>query len=142
MSRTTGGPAEVLRKGSGIKVDGTAGDGLTISTYIKDNGNVPGKSAAGPIYHQRAQSNDFWLRAATRASFFTIRDKGSKEMDEKNHEMAHRRMVARRGILRNRGRNNNSPATGLADHGGLCYSVRCDLSEASRKTCRCSAEIV
>ena len=28
---------------------------------------------------------------------------GSKEMDEKNHQMAHRRMVARRGILRNRG---------------------------------------
>jgi len=27
---------------------------------------------------------------------------GSKEMDEKNHQMARRRMVARRGILRNR----------------------------------------
>ncbi len=38
-------------------------------------------------------------------------DQGSKEMDEKNHEMAHRRMVARREILRDRGRNNNSPAT-------------------------------
>src|SRR6267378_4367967 len=78
---------------------------------------IPGISLAkalpGPIYHQRAQSNDFWLRAATRTSFFTIRDKGSKEMDEKNHQMAHRRMVARRGILRNRGRNNNSPASGL-----------------------------
>jgi hypothetical protein len=34
------GTAEVLRKGSGIKVDGTAGDGLTISTYIKDAGNL------------------------------------------------------------------------------------------------------
>ncbi len=34
VSRTTGRPAEVLRQGSGIKVDGTAGDGLTISTYI------------------------------------------------------------------------------------------------------------
>jgi len=33
------------------------------------------------------------------------------EMDKKNHQMAHRRMVARRGILRNHGRNNNSPAT-------------------------------
>src|SRR5258707_10263299 len=41
VSRTTGGPAEVLREGSGIKVDGTAGDGLTISTYIKDAGNLP-----------------------------------------------------------------------------------------------------
>jgi hypothetical protein len=31
VSRTTGRPAEVLREGSGIRVDGTAGDGLTIS---------------------------------------------------------------------------------------------------------------
>src|SRR5262249_36833729 len=31
---TTGRTAEVLREGSGIKVDATAGDGLTISTYI------------------------------------------------------------------------------------------------------------
>src|SRR5216684_429272 len=31
VSRTTGGPAEVLRKGSGIKVDGKEGHGLTIS---------------------------------------------------------------------------------------------------------------
>ena len=41
MSRTIGGLAEVLREGSGIKVEGTAGDGLTISTYIKDAGNLP-----------------------------------------------------------------------------------------------------
>jgi hypothetical protein len=33
------------------------------------------------------------------------------EMDEKNGQIAHRRMVAGRGILRNLGRNNNSPAT-------------------------------
>ena len=41
MSRTTGGHAEVLREGSGIKVDGTAGHGPTINTYIKDAGNLP-----------------------------------------------------------------------------------------------------
>src|SRR5207302_1699676 len=41
VSRTTGRPAEVLRKGSGIKVDGTAGHGLTTSTYIKDAGSLP-----------------------------------------------------------------------------------------------------
>ena len=42
VSRTTGRPAEVLREGSGIKVDGTAGHGLTISTYyIKDSGTLP-----------------------------------------------------------------------------------------------------
>src|SRR5207253_2665501 len=40
VSRTTGRPAEVLREGSGITVDGTAGDGLTMSTYIKDAGNL------------------------------------------------------------------------------------------------------
>src|SRR4029077_9131140 len=32
-------------------------------------------------------------------------------MNEKNGRMAHRRMVAGRGILRNHGRINNSPAT-------------------------------
>jgi hypothetical protein len=36
------------------------------------------------------------------------------EMDEKNTQIAHRRMVAGRGILRNYGRNNNSPPTGVA----------------------------
>ena len=41
VSTTTGRPAEVLREGSGIEVEGTAGDGLTISTYIKDTGNPP-----------------------------------------------------------------------------------------------------
>ena len=40
VSRTTGGPAEVLREGSGVKVDGTAGHGLTINIYIKDAGNL------------------------------------------------------------------------------------------------------
>src|SRR5260370_29582034 len=33
VSRTTGGPAEVLREGSGIKVEGTPGDGLTINQH-------------------------------------------------------------------------------------------------------------
>ncbi|SRR5712692_4978338 len=37
----TAKPAEVLREGSGIKVSGTAGDGHTVSTYIKDAGNLP-----------------------------------------------------------------------------------------------------
>ena len=73
MSRTTGRPAEVLREGSGIRVDGTAGDGLSI-TYIKDAGNLPWqKDLPRLIYHQRAQSNDFWLMAPTRASFLTKR---------------------------------------------------------------------
>ena len=41
VSRTTGRPAEILREGSGIKVDETGGDGLTMSTHIKDAGNLP-----------------------------------------------------------------------------------------------------
>jgi hypothetical protein len=40
VSRTTGRPAEVLREGSGIRVDGTAGDGLPIRANIKDAGNL------------------------------------------------------------------------------------------------------
>jgi hypothetical protein len=41
VSGTIGRPAEVLPKGSGIRVDGAAGDGLTVRTYIKDAGNLP-----------------------------------------------------------------------------------------------------
>jgi hypothetical protein len=36
---------------------------------------------------------------------------GSNEMDKKNDQIAHRRIVAGREILRKYGRNNNSPAT-------------------------------
>ena len=41
MPGTTRRPAEVLREGGGIEVDGTAGDGLTMSTYIKDARKLP-----------------------------------------------------------------------------------------------------
>ena len=41
VSRTTGRPAGVLRKGSGIKARRDSGAmGLTFSTYIKDAGNL------------------------------------------------------------------------------------------------------
>jgi hypothetical protein len=40
VSRATGRPAEVLREGSGIKGEGTAGDGVTVSIYIKDADRV------------------------------------------------------------------------------------------------------
>jgi len=36
-----GGLLKYLREGSGIRVEGAAGDGLTISAYIKDAGNLP-----------------------------------------------------------------------------------------------------
>jgi hypothetical protein len=51
------------------------------------------------------------------------------EMDEKNGQIAHRRMVAGRGILRNLGRNNNSPATGTAV---LCEVDRKSLKHGDR----------
>jgi hypothetical protein len=73
VSRTTGRPAEVLRGGSGIKVDGTADDGLAISTYIKGRESLLARDLPGPIYHQREQSTEFWLRAATGTSYLTIR---------------------------------------------------------------------
>src|SRR5436853_7280538 len=49
VSRTTGRPAEVLREGSGIKVDGTADDGLGahISHIIRMPGISPGKRPPG-----------------------------------------------------------------------------------------------
>jgi hypothetical protein len=71
---TTGRPAEVLREGSGVKVGGTAGDGLTISTYIKDAGNLPWRQRLPRlIYHRRALCNELLLRELTGRSFFTIR---------------------------------------------------------------------
>jgi hypothetical protein len=43
---------------------------------------------------------------------------GNKEMDKQNDQIAHRRIVAGREILRKYGQNNNSPATGfvVVDH--------------------------
>ena len=75
MSRTTGRPAEVLREGSGIKIEGTVGDWAHNSTYIKDAGNPSWQrtSQAGFI-NQLAQSNEFLLRrAVTGTSLLTLR---------------------------------------------------------------------
>jgi len=48
-SRTTGRPAEILREGSSIKVDGTADDGLTITCItIRMPGISPGKRPPAP----------------------------------------------------------------------------------------------
>ena len=48
VSRTTGGTAEVLREGSGIKVDGTAALNQHIYSYIKDAGNLPSQKTFRP----------------------------------------------------------------------------------------------
>jgi len=51
VSRTAGRPAEVLRERSGIRIDGTAFDGHTISTYIKDARLSLAKDLSGRIHH-------------------------------------------------------------------------------------------
>jgi len=48
------------------------------------------KALPGPIYHQRAQSNEFWLRTATRTSFFTIVCCRKHTDKEFNHELINR----------------------------------------------------
>jgi hypothetical protein len=64
-------------------------------------------------------------------------------MNEKNGRMAHPRMVAGQGILRNHRRNNNSPATGTAPaggagiarfsrHAGICAAVEATPLSGSR----------
>jgi hypothetical protein len=50
---TTRRPAEVLREGGGIEVDGTAGDGLTMSTYIKDARKLPWEKTSC-AFHEKA----------------------------------------------------------------------------------------
>jgi hypothetical protein len=45
-------------------------------------------------------------------------------MDEKNGHIAHRRIVARRKILRNHGRNNNSPSTRIDGVVPRRYEIR------------------
>src|SRR5437773_4591472 len=65
-----------IREGSSIKVDGTADHGLPISTYEGCRGTSLAKDLPGLIYHQRAQSNDFWLMAPTRTSSLTKRGQG------------------------------------------------------------------
>ena len=47
---------------------------------------------------------------------------GSNKVDEKNNQIAHRRIVAGRGTLKNGRRNNNSPGT---RSGALCLASPC-----------------
>jgi hypothetical protein len=62
VSRTTGGPAEVLREGSSIKVDGTADHGFTISVYIKDAGNSLAKDLPARFIITCRVSSGSWQR--------------------------------------------------------------------------------
>jgi len=84
VSSTTRRPAEVLREGSGVRVEGAAAAGLTISAYIKDAGNPPfGRGLPGLIYNQQGQSNAFLLRAVTGTGFLAIRpllEEGSERL--------------------------------------------------------------
>ena len=73
MPGTTGRPAEVLREGSGIKVDvteETADDGLTRSTYIKDAGNLPGKRPPAPDLSSTGAEQGVVAQGSDRDEFF------------------------------------------------------------------------
>ena len=62
-------------------------------------GSLPGASQEQELaFEEKRLRNDRTDTARSEQA-----DQGSKGMDEKNYEMAHRRMVAGRGILRNRG---------------------------------------
>jgi hypothetical protein len=43
------------------------------SAHIKDAGISLAKDLPGLIHHQHTQSNDFWIGAATRTNFLTLR---------------------------------------------------------------------
>jgi len=67
---TTGRPTEVLREGSGIKVGGTAGEGLTISTYIKDAGNLAWQKTSAPDLSSTAAEQTVVAQGSDRDEFF------------------------------------------------------------------------
>src|SRR6266566_4841050 len=71
------------------------------------------RSLPGAIHDQELVLDDKRLRNyGTDAARTEQASQGSNEVDKKNDQIAHRRIVAGREILRKYGRNNNSPATG------------------------------
>jgi hypothetical protein len=52
-----------------------------------------------------------WINGGTDAARPEPPGQGGDQVGEQNDQIAHCRIVAGRGILRNLGRNNNSPAT-------------------------------
>src|SRR6516165_11304710 len=77
-----------------------------------------GDRCLGPIHDQELVLEEERLRNyGTGATRSEQAGQGCDEVDEKNDQIAHHRIVAGRGILRNLGRNNNSPATPLSLRG-------------------------
>ena len=71
-----------------------------------------GDTVPGAIHDQELVLEEERLRNyGTGAARSEQAGQGSDEVDEKNDQIAHHRIVAGRGIPRNLGRNNNSPAT-------------------------------
>src|SRR6516164_4451468 len=69
------------------------------------------RSVPGAMHDQELVLEEERLRNyGTGATRSEQAGQGSDEVDEKNDQIAHHRIVAGRGILRNLGRNNNSPA--------------------------------
>src|ERR1035441_3233065 len=77
-----------------------------------------GRSLPGAIHDQELVLEEKRLRDyGTDPARTEQPSQDGNEMDEKKGQIAHRRMVAGQGILRNLGRNNNSPDTGIvSDH--------------------------
>src|SRR6516164_9111362 len=71
------------------------------------------RSVPGAMHDQELVLEEERLRNyGTGAARSEQAGQGSDEVDEKNDQIAHHRIVAGQGILRNLVRNNNSPATG------------------------------
>jgi hypothetical protein len=76
-----------------------------------------GRSLPGAIQDQKLVLEEKRLRnEGTDAARTEQPDKSRNEVNEKNRQMAHHRMVAGGGILRNHERNRNSPATVLSSN--------------------------
>ncbi|SRR5260370_11470048 len=121
-----------------VKAD-TLGDSITAQE--KSFGNVPFGSTrtrntpswntvrrtfAGPAANSTPSFSFSTLETCSRCC------QPCAEMDEKNHQMAHRRMPVGGGILRNHGRNNNSPATRIDLDRTAAFTAQLKVQRTSR----------
>jgi hypothetical protein len=80
-----------------------------------------GRSFPGAIHDQELVLEEKRLRnEGTDPARTEQPSQDGDEMDEKNGKIAHQRIVAGRRILRNLGRNNDSPASGEPHTDNLC----------------------
>jgi hypothetical protein len=87
---------------------------LFLGTWTRNRSRSLRASFAGRRTSRPSQTKELALSRKKSFSCLAQRICELQPMNEKNGRLAHRRMVAGQGILRNHGRNNNSPATGSA----------------------------